>query len=75
MKYMDGSSAFQNVIDTNLPISRISHGSVIQKFLDLSSSLFESKQAEKVIRTVENLEDLKNVRQLTKLLVSDRLAP
>ncbi|MGH7848344.1 MAG: MmgE/PrpD family protein [Candidatus Binatia bacterium] len=71
VNFRDGSSVSQTVVDTNLPISDIDREAVVQKFLRLTSNLIDRKRAERVIETVQNLEGLMDVRQLTEILIPE----
>jgi hypothetical protein len=66
VKFTDGSSASQEVIDTNLPIGKINQPAMIEKFLTLSSYLLERERAQKVLETVGALDKLSDVNELTK---------
>jgi len=73
VRFRDGGVISAPVIDTNLPISKTTKEAVVNKFLDLTSSVFTREQAEKVIETIDRLEHLRDVRRLTEMIVSERL--
>jgi hypothetical protein len=72
VKLGDGSSVAQEVVDTNVPISKLQRKDIIQKFLTLSSALFQRKRAETIIDRIQRLEKLSDVRELTHMLVAER---
>jgi 2-methylcitrate dehydratase PrpD len=72
VKYTEGTSIAQEVVDTNVPIGKTSQAAVTEKFLTLSSHLLENRQAEKVAKTARVLEELSDVNKLTKMLISER---
>jgi predicted house-cleaning noncanonical NTP pyrophosphatase (MazG superfamily) len=74
VRFTDGNSASQDVIDTNVPIGKTSSDAVVKKFLTLGSYLLENKQAQKVIEIVRTLEELRDVSELTRTMISGRPA-
>ena len=75
VKLSDGRSISRDVVDTNLMVAEVDKQSTSNKFLDLTSSLIEIRQQEKIIEAVEHLEELEDVRKLTKMMISPRTAP
>jgi 2-methylcitrate dehydratase PrpD len=71
VKFTDGTSASQDVIDTNVPIGKINRDAVIEKFLSLSSYVLGAEGAQTVVEAVQRLEDLSDVSELTKNLIPD----
>ncbi len=71
VKFRDHSTVSRTVVDTNLPISKTDSEAVVQKFRRLTSNLIDRKRAERVIETVQNLEGLADMRQLTEILIPE----
>jgi 2-methylcitrate dehydratase PrpD len=74
VKFTDGTSIAQQVIDTNVPIGKTGQDAVTEKFLTLSSHVLENRQAQKIVKILRTLEELSDVNELTKILISERSA-